>query len=240
MTGEDHRTTGMAGLGVVACAACCAGPLVATVGLAALGPLAIGAGAAVGAVTMARRGRATAENAPEHLAARGVTNQSRIVLAALVVIAAALLIAGALLERSGHHEARPAQTTAHVEASGEASEGHVATETADQSSPEPSERVLGVNFESNAILAAVGLGAMLLAGVVALTGSQVAVAVALAVSSAAVVFDMAEVVHQVNRSSAGLALVAALVAVVHAVSAAIAYRLYVRRTPTADRVAIAT
>lgn len=52
MNDDQRATAGVVGLGVAACAACCAGPIVAVVGTGALGPLGAGAAVLAGGVTL--------------------------------------------------------------------------------------------------------------------------------------------------------------------------------------------
>lgn len=63
MNDEQKQTAAVAGVGLAACAVCCAGPIVAAVGVSALGPIGIGAAAVVGAVAVVRH-RRRAEQSP--------------------------------------------------------------------------------------------------------------------------------------------------------------------------------
>lgn len=51
MNDDQKATAGVVGLGVAACAACCAGPIVAAVGTGALGPIGAGAAALASGLT---------------------------------------------------------------------------------------------------------------------------------------------------------------------------------------------
>lgn len=55
MNEEQKATAGVVGLGVAACAACCAGPIVAAAGVGALGPIGIGVAVIGGGVAMVMR-----------------------------------------------------------------------------------------------------------------------------------------------------------------------------------------
>ena len=52
MNDDRKATAGVVGLGIAACAACCAGPIVAAVGTGALGPIGAGAAVLAGGVTL--------------------------------------------------------------------------------------------------------------------------------------------------------------------------------------------
>ncbi len=57
MNEEQKATAGVVGLGVAACAACCAGPIVAAVGVGALGPIGVGVAVLGSGVAMVMRRR---------------------------------------------------------------------------------------------------------------------------------------------------------------------------------------
>ena len=54
MNDDQKQAAAIAGVGVAACAVCCAGPIVAAVGVGALGPIGLGAAAVIGAVVAVR------------------------------------------------------------------------------------------------------------------------------------------------------------------------------------------
>lgn len=140
----------------------------------------------------------------------------RLAAIALLVAGAGLFAAGTSVERGRHHD-EPATGTALAEAR-EQAETHDAAErgTSDEG------RILGVDREATglvilAVLASLALAALLWRRPV----REVWLAAGL-VALAFAVFDVAEVVHQLVESDAGLATLAALVAVAHAATAGIA------------------
>ncbi len=122
-------------------------------------------------------------------------------------------------------EATGEATAEQAEATGEAgAEGVAHTEaTATTSSSEPSgETVLGVNLESNALVVVAVAVSLALA---ALAWFRRHRAVFLTIAAFAImftIFDIAEVAHQVKESRVGVAVLAAFIALVHAITAVIA------------------
>ena len=66
MNDEQKSTAGVVGVGVAACAACCAGPVLAAVGgLTTAGPIAGGVALVAGGVAYARHRRQPAPDSPD-------------------------------------------------------------------------------------------------------------------------------------------------------------------------------
>ncbi len=154
----------------------------------------------------------------------------RVIAAVLMVVAAGMFAAGVRAERSGHTESagETHQTGASSGATGETS-----GETGGESGAEHAtggeaparsgtdEQVLGIDLESTtlvtvAVLVSLAAAAML----VALRRRWVLALVAL-VAAGFAVLDVLEVVHQLSIERAGLAIVAAIVGVLHAAVVAV-------------------
>lgn len=126
------------------------------------------------------------------------------------------------------------QETAHSE-SGEGAESaeHQATESSVVPHDDSSERVLGINLESNLVLVVVGVFSLgLTAASLTLTAKAV-LGVTIVFASGAAIFDIAEIAHQADASRVRLAALAAVVAALHLVAvgaAVIARRSFVATT----------
>ena len=155
----------------------------------------------------------------------------RPIVASTLVASAALFVVGVAVERNSTHtesvsgrslggEAGHAGET-HSE-NGERSETHTgpATNGSTTSGSGESEKVLGINLESNAIVAAMVAASVLLAGVVLALRTRGALVAAGLFAVTAMMFDIAEVSHQANLSKSGLAAIAAGVGLLHAVAVA--------------------
>lgn len=174
---------------------------------------------------------------------------SRWFLSALLVVGAALFLVGVAAERSNTHTdvTGPAVTAttapaAHVE--GSASEegetattatepaghtetpGHVETAVSSESNEG---HVLGVNLESNGVVAVGVIISLTLAALVWWRRSKMLLVAVVAFAVAFAIFDIAEVAHQANTSHGGVAALAGLVALAHLATAAIAVVLLVSR-----------
>ncbi len=178
---------------------------------------------------------------------------SRWFLSVLLVVGAALFIAGVAAERSnGHTETTgPAAsaTTApntHVEGSG-SEENETATTNATEpvghtetprhvetaaSSESTEGHLLGVNLESNGVVAVGVIISLAFAALAWWRRSRLLLVVIVAFTLAFAIFDIAEVAHQANVSHGGVAALAALVALAHISAAAVAVGLL--RTHLAD------
>ncbi len=214
------------GVGVAACAVCCAGPILgflAAIGLgtvlgvavfgiigvviALLDPCAPPAPPASSALRAAHGGLSRAAHGSHAIM---TTTQLGRVVAALLVVAAVLFSAGAFYERSedDHHETAEATEAS---AEGDAAEG------AEESEQE--EKLLGVEVESPWLI---GLGALASLTLAALAWFAPKASTFTAITVVAVVFviiGVAEVARKVDASEAGIALLAALVAGLHAAAA---------------------
>jgi Flp pilus assembly protein TadB len=144
-------------------------------------------------------------------------------VAALLVLGVALFVLGSGLERRDHHDEPAATTTAqsgeqtgHDEAT-EAAEGH--GESSTQTAVEGSEKVLGLDVESPALVA-LGVGVSLVLAALAWLRPHRAVFVVIAVFAATfAVLDVAEMLHQIDKSRTGLAVLASVLALVHLLTA---------------------
>ena len=156
-------------------------------------------------------------------------------LVALLIASTALFAVGVRLERfESDTHVEPASTEAaetgaelegaHSESGEEAGDSH--TETAAEAEGK-NERVLGVDLESTpviviAVVASLTLGGLTASGLGRLPGVVLAVA---AIALAWAALDVREVVHQLDESHAGIALVAIGVAALHLAAAAVSARL---------------
>lgn len=145
-------------------------------------------------------------------AARSSTVRSWL-LPTLLVIGAALFVAGVAAERN--------TGDVHIASTGHAESGEVGehAETADGGEREA---VLGFGVESTPLVVAAVATSMALA---ALTWRRSAVPLLVVTTLFALAFavlDVAEVLHQLDESHTGIALLAALIALVHVAAAAVA------------------
>ncbi len=162
-------------------------------------------------------------------------------LVALLAVSTVLFAVGVIAERSDAdtHTPEAAQTEA---AGGEAAETHEDGEAgeareaeseggdAEPASGEASsedERVLGIDLESTplvvlAVLAGLGLAALTATRFGRLRGFLLAVVLVMLAWAA---LDLREVLHQLDESRTGVALVAMMVAVLHLAAAAVSGRL---------------
>lgn len=165
-------------------------------------------------------------------AARRTGRAARLVLAAALVLGAFLFMIGARGEThttsTGGASSAPTTTVAAAaegtpaREAAEGTPGHIET-TAEQSS----EKLLGVNIESGAIVASVTILSLMLAGLALARDDRTALWAGGAFCALAAVADLHEWRIQTDRSKAGLAVIAATVAVVHvtgAIAAAVAAR----------------
>jgi hypothetical protein len=169
-------------------------------------------------------------------------------LVALLAAATVLFAVGVIAERSSadthteparaHAEGAGSEATGAHDEAGEggaaaSEQGHGTTASGETSSN--GEQVLGVDLESTplivlGVLAGLGLAALTTSRFGALRGVLLAVALA-ALAWAAL--DIRELVHQLDESRTGIAIVAALVAVLHVAAAAVAGRLAAQRNAPA-------
>ena len=132
----------------------------------------------------------------------------RWLLSALLVAATVLFAIGVAGERAqhDHHD----EDTAHVEGESEEHQSEAAA-----AGEHGEERTLGVDRESNAIVLPAVVVSLVLAVLVWFRRDLWLLWTVVAVALAFAVFDVAEVVHQLKESRNVLALVAAIVALVH-------------------------
>jgi hypothetical protein len=162
-------------------------------------------------------------------------------LVAFIVAATAAFVVGVALERhetveSPFQRAAGAGTPSRTGESGESGEQH--SESGESKPPgetaahteagghvESSEKLLGVDPESTGLVAVAVVTSLLLAAAVRWRGGSPLVLAVVAVAMAAfTALDVGEVVHQVNESRTGLAVVAGAVAVLHVTAAVVAGR----------------
>ena len=171
----------------------------------------------------------------------------RVWLAILLVASALLFFAGIYLERgsvstetpaavvpSSQPEASPAESggeAGHSEALAASAEtgGETATEHAAEARP------LGIDLESPLLVGgAIAISLVLAFAVLRTTNPLVPIAI-IGVALLFTLFDVLEVIHQLGGSRSGLALIAAVLAVLHIATALLAVRL-VRQVPGVRRV----
>lgn len=180
-----------------------------------------------------------------------MTGARRWLLPALLVLGAVLFVVGTSAER--HKEAAvtaettpPAEGTPTAEAAegatapaaegtptAEAAEGATATHSAATESSEKTAegKVLGINRESKGVVAAVAVISVAVAGLAWASRRRQVFVVIAAFAALFAVFDIAEVVHQIDVSRAGLAVLAGVIAAIHIVAAALAGRDAMAATP---------
>jgi len=170
-------------------------------------------------------------------------SRPRWVLSILLIAGAAMFAIGIAAERhastdhteTGTKAVNPAQPTAQTEPTGEAggdeathtdgttSDGTTHLETPGEETPGHSESsaetVLGLNLESNALVIVAVAVSLALAVLVWFRNHRGLLLATVAFAVVFTVFDVAEVVHQINESRSGLALLAAAIAVVHLATA---------------------
>ncbi len=162
-------------------------------------------------------------------------------LAVLVVVSAALFAVGAAIERnkggeSGHSEgAQTAQSSSsksggerHSESGGgsfsEGSGGETHSDSGGKTSSqtstrethsETSEKIFGINPESTGLVIAAIVAALLLAIAAWFSPVPLVLLAVIAFGVVFAVFDVREVVHQINESRAGLVVIASILALIH-------------------------
>lgn len=141
----------------------------------------------------------------------------RWLLGALLIAAAALFAIGAASEKSGHSEKSGSVESAQHNESGEGANPAESTVTS-----ESSEKVLGLNLESTPLVVVAVAISVALAVATWRSNLKVVLLVAGLFAIAFAVLDIAEFVHQINKSAAGLAALAAIIAVLHAAAAFVA------------------
>ena len=141
----------------------------------------------------------------------------RWLLGTLLIAAAALFAVGIATEGDTHHE-----PVAIVE-SGEHNEANERVEHNEQTGvPETGERILGINLESTPLVAlAVAISAALAAATWRRDRKPVLLVAAL-FAATFTALDFAEISHQIRQSSAMIAVIAAIIALLHTGAALVA------------------
>jgi hypothetical protein len=164
------------------------------------------------------------------------------VIAALLVVAAVLFVIGVTAEsdEDTHRDEPSAQGEEHSEA-GEsaevrADEAAAADEEAEttEGTEGDEERVLGLDLESPGPVAAAVVLSVVLAALVLWRRDRRVLVVTAVVAGAFAVLDIVEVSHQLDEDNAGLAVLAATIAVLHAATAALAVWHTIDNPPTTD------
>lgn len=148
--------------------------------------------------------------------------QSVLVLLALILLATVMFGIGAEIEKTS---ISTASTSAHQETAGGETSGETGAEghpgTADNQ-----EAIFGFNTESTPLVAAAVIGSLGVLGAVWLYWRRPLVLWAAgSVMAVFAVLDIVEISHQVVERHAALAIVAAMVAVLHVAAAAVAVRV---------------
>lgn len=152
------------------------------------------------------------------------------IVAFLLLASATVFAIGVGVERSKTH----AEATAHTETSGEGSAAHESQEgsptstTSEAAAPSESETLLGVNIESWGVVAAVVALSLALAALVVTTRSVPLLGIVVVFALGATVLDVREVLHQIDESRTGVALLAGLATVLHGLLALASLELLVR------------
>jgi hypothetical protein len=158
-------------------------------------------------------------------------------IATLIVISTLLFITGVTIERMGgdggetaahqegvetHSEQEGEEAHEHEEGTSESAESHVEAEEVHQEEEGHQETILGINIESPWVLTVIVLGWFVLVVALLRFGGWV-LAVVMIAAIAATIFDIGEVLLQLNERNSGVAILAALVAVAHAATAVLAF-----------------
>lgn len=149
---------------------------------------------------------------------------SRRQLAAIVLLVAgaALFTIGTSIEKNRHHNEAPAAEAGAQSEAGESAEQHQAERTAGHTESSGSEgKVLGIDRESTGLVALALLVSLALAGALWKRPTRTVWLIVGVVALAFAIFDIAEIVHQLDESAPGLAAIAVAVALAHAATAGI-------------------
>ena len=153
----------------------------------------------------------------------GVVVRLRWLLSTLLIVGAALFAVGIAVERNADDHVEPGAThTEEGEAPGEHADEEAAAEPDHDDSSE--ERVLGMNLESPLLIGLGGAVSVALAVLTWRSNARIALLAAVGFAALFVVLDIAELVHQIDESRTGIAVLAAVVAFVHAAAALVGER----------------
>ena len=141
----------------------------------------------------------------------------RWLLGTLLIVAAALFAVGVATEGDAHHE-----TVASVEAGehNEATEAAEHNERAEAS--ETGEEILGVNLESTPLVVLAVIISVALAAATWRSDRKLILLVTALFAAAFAALDVAELSHQIRESAATIAVIAGIIAVMHAAAALLA------------------
>lgn len=179
------------------------------------------------------------------------TTLARQVIAGLLITAAALFVIGVSAEgNEDTHTDEPTSEAAETnqreeatEAAGEAAEAHAENEAGKQSeareqqeAAEEGEKdeqvVLGLDPESPLLVGAAVVVSILLAGLTLARRDRRLLLTVAVFAGAFAVLDAAEMVHQLDEDNTGLAVLATVIAVLHAGAALLAFQQASSATPT--------
>ena len=140
--------------------------------------------------------------------------RGRWLLGALLIAAAALFAVGAAREGGSHSEKSVSTESVEHNESGEQA-GHAAA-------TESQERVLGLNLESTPLVVVAVVVSVALAVATWRTSHKLVLLIAGLFAVAFAFLDIAELAHQINKSAAGLAVLAGVIASLHLAAAFVA------------------
>jgi hypothetical protein len=169
------------------------------------------------------------------------TRWPRQAIAILLIVAAGLLVIGVTSEGDDdtHSDEPTAEASEHNEATESAeaieAEGAERSTSEAEESEEDEERVLGIDVESPLLVTTAIVVSLLLAGLVWRRPIRPLLIVIAVVAAAFAMLDAAEVAHQLDEDHTGLALLAGLVAALHA-AAALALHQTTTTTPAREPV----
>jgi Flp pilus assembly protein TadB len=146
---------------------------------------------------------------------------SRKIAVALILAATALFVIGIILERNTgeHHSESVARAQESPEEHAAEAGEEAPAERESESGDESDEKVLGINLESTPFVILAVIGSLALAALVWFGRAPWMLALVAAAMLAFAIFDIAEVFHQIDRSEAGIAVIATAVAVLHLAAA---------------------
>jgi hypothetical protein len=160
----------------------------------------------------------------------------RAAIVGLIVLATAGFVVGTTIERHNSHHGsagllRP-EARARAEGSGESAAQHAAEGATSTAAGDIHQEVrpLGVDIEAVPFIVLAGLASLALAAAGwARAGSRAVLGVVAAAMLLFAALDVREVVHQIDESRTGLAVLAGVVAALHLAAAAVAGLLVARR-----------
>jgi hypothetical protein len=161
-----------------------------------------------------------------------VLHYIRPILAALLLLGAALFVLGAAVERStAHHDNLASASQVESHAGGSAGEGntestqektHTRESTTSSQTESSSERIFGLDLESNGVVLSVVIASVVLSALVWLVDDPAIFLIILVFGLSASVFDLRETIYQIQEGNAAVAWTAALVTLLHFLVAGLA------------------